>query len=100
MNTQRRITIEYVASGQPRPYADSRNIYRIKYEITNYKTGVFEPCKMENKDMVLRDAKHFGGWTEKDDPNFCWASTRLDYCTPVEGEVGVWEWKTTTPFTD
>lgn len=33
--SKERITIDYVASGQPRPYADSRSITRVQFERTN-----------------------------------------------------------------
>lgn len=98
-----RYTIETLASGQPRPYADTIRRHRITYEwqgMEGYKNidAPFVLCENMHEQLVRRDCHHFSGWTERTDPAFGFHSTRLNYLKQVS--LGVWEWETCEPFID
>lgn len=90
-----RITIEVLASGQPRPYADSQRHVRVAVEFS-WKEGEWKPVTWPEADMraMLKTIKC--GFTDAEPK--CWADTRLNYLKEVQ--PGVWEFHTTTPFTD
>lgn len=113
-----RITVETVAAGQPRPYADSRYIYHILVEHKPYKSiqgpsGVtFEAAKeFEPWDMTVEAFRD--SWAPKvhrwnDDPKD-WAAPKLGSCRKLplnEGDPkgpckpGWYELVITMAFTD
>lgn len=101
--SKHRYTIETLASGQPRPYADSIYRHRITYEWQGpfslkgeAKDAPFILCEKMNEQIVRRDCKHFSGWMEEGEGD--WASTRLVYLKQVS--PGVWEWETRAAYTD
>lgn len=99
-----RIEFEVLASGQPRPYADS--VFHARVTFTN-KTSYgpnageyvpslfFDNSDQEDKLRQLLRAVPFGF---TDSPPENWASTRLDWLR--NDAPGVWEYHTTSPFTD
>lgn len=98
-----RITIEVLASGQPRPYADSQTHVRVTFEWWHSWAGndadsrsKWTACKWPEADIraCLKTLKC--GFTDAEPK--CWADTRLNYLKEVQ--PGVWEFHTTTPFTD
>jgi len=105
-----RVTYETLTAGQPRPYADSIYRYRIYFEwqgMAGYKdkNAPFVPRdKMVATSnphalaMVTKFAKAFSGWSEPTDHGFDWASTKLDYIKEVG--PGVWEFQTSSAYTD
>lgn len=100
---QQRITIETLASGQPRPYADSVNRVRVKFEWTGYNTNDQswkpDPCYSDaHKDRVEKALSGLMvGYIPAKEKNEWW-ETRLNYLTVVD--AGTWEFQTTTPYTD
>lgn len=99
--SKRRYTVEILAAGQPRAYADTIYRARISYEWQGMagfkdKNAPFVRNEMTEERIVRRDAKHFYGWTEKEEGD--WASTRLEYLKMIE--PGIWEWQTRAALTD
>jgi hypothetical protein len=106
----RRVTIETLAAGQPRAYADSVHHCRVTFEWVPYKKREpdeafeFEPC-VNWKEEVVRD-KLKGlqcGFTEHRYPEDGqsiddYFRTRLDWLR--ETAPGVWEFHTTAAYTD
>lgn len=102
----RRITIETLAAGQPRAYADTINHVRITFEWIRYWDNPekkFVPVSPMSEERVREDLKGLKcGFTEficpknpTMDEHF---RTRLDWLKEVE--PGVWEFHTTSPYTD
>lgn len=97
-----RSSIEVLASGQPRPYADSQLHVRLTIEIS-WLGGPKDPHSVW---------KPHTGWTEEDirallphlkcgfpsKPPSDWASRRLNSLREIS--PGVWEFHATDPFTD
>lgn len=99
--SKRRYTITTLQAGQPRPYAPTISVHQIYFEWQGMagfrdKNAPFVPAEMDNEDIVRHHAKHFSGWTEKDEGD--WASTRLVYLKRID--EATWEWKTEAAFTD
>lgn len=105
-----RYTVQTLAYGQPRPYADAINHTRVTFEWVPYKNRepgeepTFEPCAGWSEDAAKRHLKNLCcGFTDFDyrsapatmDNHF---RTRLDWLREVA--PGVWEFHTTEPFTD
>jgi len=96
----RRITVDTIGGGQ-RPYGPTVRRYRIIYEwqgMAGYKNkdAPFVRAEHANEELVRRDAKHFGGWTDELDGDHF--STRLTYFKMVE--PGMWEWETSAAYDD
>lgn len=102
-----RITWDTLESGQPRAYADSRTVVRVRFEI-ELSTG-WTLSKYVKEDYVRKVLKVLHcGFTEFRYPQDCenpakpspgeYFTTRLEYLKEIE--PGVWEFKTTSAFTD
>ncbi len=101
--SKRRITIEVLSSGQPRPYADSRHHVRVVFEwqgIPGFgdKNAPFipDPTSEQHVRAVLPHLQC--GFLEKVAKDSEWYETRLDFLKEIE--PGTWEFRTTSPFTD
>lgn len=99
--SKRRFTIETLAAGQARPYADTVHRYRLVFEwqgMEGYKNkdAPFIPHAVDNEDFARSYCKLFGGWTE--DAEGDWASTRLEYIKQIEPHI--WEWQTRAAYDD
>jgi len=101
---KQRVTWEILASGQPRPYADSIHRVRVTFErrgVYGKPPDVWEPDniysgKFEDrvKDVLrVLPVRFTDNMKPKD-----WWTTRLNYLKEVS--TGVWEFQTTTPSTD
>lgn len=113
-----RFTIETLASGQPRPYADTIHHVRVTFESVpwNAKDGELQPSFMnEEAARRLLDKIPYAGFTAKTRAEVDWFDTRLDWLKPMDGKpaseviahgdpkqicASIWEFHTTTPFTD
>lgn len=112
--TTRRITIETLRSGQPRPYADTEHHVRVTFE-TSWSRG--QPLKPQfiGEAHVREFLPHLrcGFVTllrkDKGPGQDDYYKTHLDWLRPVDAEAAaaqnlvgasVWEFHTTTPFTD
>ncbi len=108
----RRITIETLAAGQPAAYKDTRLHVRVTFEHVPYTSLDLEFVEHNVPEEYVRKVL-LGlncGFTEKvrKDPDCNWWDTRLDWLRPVETDPGnpketlayVWEFHTTTPYTD
>jgi hypothetical protein len=93
--SKQRITIEVLAAGQPRPYADSRLHVRVTFE-HDWNGKGWKPWELPEAQVRerLRDLRC--GFT--DTPPANWASARLD-CLGFTAP-GVWEFSVTEPYTD
>jgi hypothetical protein len=98
-----RYTVQCLRSGQPRPYADSVEEYRVAIEWqgptrkNDPADKPFIPRPELNKDAVLRILKGLcGGWCDQGEGHVY--SRRLDKCEMVE--PGVWKVIIVQPFTD
>jgi len=105
----RRYTVETLAAGQPRPYADDIHHVRVTFEWVPYKKREpdeafeFEPAPCNNEELVRARLRGLGcGFTDfvcprnpSMDEHF---RTRLDWLKQVEPHV--WEFHTTSPYTD
>jgi hypothetical protein len=106
----RRYTVQVIACGQPRAYADTINHVRVTFEWVPYKRRepneelAFEPWTGATEEAVGRRLKGLCcGFTDFDprtapktiDNHF---RTRLDWLCEVA--PGVWEFHTTDPYTD
>lgn len=99
-----RYVVEILASGQPRPYADTINHVRITID---YFFAWLGNPKDQQSEWRVNDT-----WTEEelrkllphlrcgfpDKPPENWASTRLDWLRKIS--PGVWEFHTTSAYTD
>jgi hypothetical protein len=100
-----RITIETLAAGQPRPYADTVRHVRVTFEwqgMEGYKDkdAPFVPRDKFSEETVRRMLAGVAGFTAKTakDPDCNWFDTRLDWLKSTG--PGVWEFHTTSPYTD
>lgn len=107
-------TVEILASGQPRPYADSRTHGRITFETDYYgpdkeKHGTLQKAVHIKEDRARKVLSGLGhGFTEFRYPQDCadpakpstgdYFRMRLDWLKEIE--PGVWEWHTTSAYTD
>jgi hypothetical protein len=101
----RRITIETLASGQPRAYADTIHHVRVTFEDVPWigPNEGFKPCENWKEESVRQQLKGLMcGFTEfvcpknpTMDEHF---RTRLDWLRNTA--PGVWEFHTTSPYTD
>jgi hypothetical protein len=103
-----RYTVETIASGQPRPYADTIHHVRVTFEHVPWLNGKdeFEPACWDNEEAVrdvlqgLRCGFTDFAYPPKDRPSTTedYYRTRLDWLKRVEPNV--WEFHTTSAFTD
>lgn len=104
-----RVTVKNLASGQPRPYADSRSIVQVLFETEDYQNlGTYKPWDLTEERVRERLKGLVCGFTEFRYPQDCkdpakptaseYFTTRLDYLKKVS--PGLWEFKTTSAFTD
>jgi len=112
-----RITIETLASGQSRAYADTIRHVRVSFERVpwNKPDGELEPAFM-SEEAVRRRLPGLGcGFTAKSRSEVEWVDTRLDWLKSMDGKPAseviphgdpnqmcgsIWEFHTTTPSTD
>ena len=103
----RRYTVQVLAAGQPRPYADSIGHVRVTFEWVPYGgDGSWQPNDIQNEEMVRDHLKGLCcGFVEfvyppTDRPATMedYFRTRLDWLRNVS--PGVWEFHTTSAFTD
>jgi len=114
---KQRVTTEILASGQPRPYADTINHVRVSFESVPWdsKSGELEPSFMSEEVARQRLLYSGCGFTEKMKADVEWYATRLDWLKPIDGKpaseliphgdpsqicASVWEFHTTSPYTD
>lgn len=100
-----RYTVETLASGQPRAYADTISHVRVTFEHIPWigPNEGFQPWRMDNEELVRAVLKGLPcGFTEfvcpsnpTMDEHF---RTRLDWLRQIEPHV--WEFHTTSPYTD
>lgn len=113
----RRYTVETLAAGQPRPYADTIRHVRVTFEHVSWDkpSGGLQP-NFTSEEAVRRCLPGLlCGFTEKTRADVEWFETRLDWLKPIDGKpasevihggdpkqicASVWEFHTTTPFTD
>jgi len=114
----RRITLTTIASGQPRPYADSRLIVQIKFEVffawlgdPNHEKSKWKPDIHWTKEEVGKALEALKcGFPGLDTTPANWAAPHLQYLkeikedrTPVvagDQHTGIWEFHTTSAYTD
>ena len=115
---KQRFTVEVLASGQPRAYADTIHHVRVTFENTNWMkpNGDLEPMYLtdETARQLIKAIPHTG-FTEKTQKDSEWWQTRLDwlkaidakpssdvipYGDPKQTVASVWEFHTTSPYTD
>lgn len=107
----RRYTVETLKAGQARPYADDVCHVRVTFEWVPYKkrspdeAPTFEPCAGWTEEAVAARLRGLGcGFTEykydakADGSMEAYFRTRLDWMREVA--PGVWEFQTTSAFTD
>lgn len=117
--TKHRFTVEVLASGQPRPYADTIHHARVTFEHVPWdsKTGELEPAFM-GEDAAIRalEKMPYAGFINREKGAlYSWPDTFLNWLKPIDGKPAseviphgdpsqicgsVWEFQTTTPFTD
>ena len=99
-----RYTIDVLASGQPRPYADHRYIARIKFEIffawlgnPNDERSKWVPLKGLDVEKVTKFLSAAPGiqFSDQKAGGWDWSLRSLK-----EIEEGTWEWYMTQPYTD
>lgn len=113
-----RYTVELLASGQPRAYADSEYHVRIIFEWNgwNSKEPGFVPCYVsEESARLFAKALPASGYTDKVAKDCEWYETRLDWFKAMDPKPAseiilhgdpkqvlgsVWEFHTTSPYTD
>lgn len=106
-----RYTVQTIASGQPRAYADTIHHARVTFEWVPYKKRepgeepVFEPSAGWTEEAAARHLKGLCcGFTDykydakADGSMDAYFRTRLDWLREVA--PGVWEFHTTSPYTD
>ncbi len=116
-----RYTIEILASGQPRAYADSIRHVRVTVEETDpmlYNSNEFIPWIMPESSIIPLLERLQCGFMKKHTPQH-WLEPRLDWLKPIDpykigdpnppprvwGKSGelvshIWEFHVTSPFTD
>ena len=114
-----RFTVETLASGQLRPYADTIHHVRVTFEHVpwNSKSGELEPWFM-GEDAVRGDLEMMplAGFTSKTRGDvYSWSDTYLEWLKPIDGKpaseviphgdpkqicASVWEFRTVSPYTD
>lgn len=115
--SKRRYTVETLAAGQPRPYADSIHHVRVTFEWNGWAEddAELEP-NFISEDAARRQLLTLScGFLEKTKVEAHWADTRLDWLKPIGGKpaseviphgdpnqicASVWEFHTTSPYTD
>lgn len=116
MTMKHRFTVETLASGQPRAYADHLHHVRVTFEAMpwNSKSGEIEPCFV-SEDAAIRMLENMplAGFIRKAPAE--WYDRRLEWLRPIDGKpaseviphgdpkqicASVWEFQTRTPFTD
>lgn len=105
-----KVYLRSIAHGQPRPYADSQDLYEISHEsYVAYGPSVGWRARTMNQRDAMRMAaallKSNGEWKAKSDETRHWADTYLDYFRPkdpqpLSSEAHVWEFRFVQPFTD
>lgn len=102
----RRYTVTTLAAGQPRPYADSRHHMRVAFEWQGMEGFSNPDAPFVPSDGMSEAAVRLilpglqCGFTPKTakDEDCQWFDTRLDWLKQVS--PGVWEFHTTSPYTD
>ena len=117
MSHKHRITIEILASGQPRAYADNEYRARVSFEATGLQSGEqpLVPQYMSEeaaRRQLLRCGCNFIERLRKD---ATWPQSYLDWLRPVDPKLAseiiekgdpkqtvasTWEFQVTTPYTD
>ena len=91
-----RMTVETLAAGQPRAYADTRYHYRVTFEWVPWLGSTeFEPCTW-HENIVTHYLRAIQGWKNEGEGD--WASPRLKFLK--NPEPGVWEFMVVEAFTD
>ena len=93
---KKRYTIEYIRSGQSRPYGDSVDEFIVSCEFCR-KGGEWEPFD------VAED--HFDKFAKEHGSNFYPKSAAPDWAAPVltqktKESIGVWRYTVTSAYTD
>lgn len=99
--SQYRITWDILASGQPRPYADSRRIVKVSFEHeTTYgpEKGQWKPAYTDLSGDSVRAILRAIPCGFTDTPPADWASDRLAYLR--QESPGVWKFQIDSPYTD
>lgn len=101
--SKRRITVDTLKAGQPRPYADTITHVRVTFEWQGVAGFSDKDAPYVPQDKFWNEAR-----VRETLPGLCcgfpskppegWWSTRLDWLKEVS--PGVWEFHATTPFTD
>lgn len=115
MGQTERYTVETLASGQPRPYADTIHHVRVTFESNGWKDGSEVGPSFMNEAAVRRRLVGLTcGFVEKTKKEADWFDTRLDWLKPIDGKpasavilsgdpnqiiASVWEFHTTSPYT-
>lgn len=91
-----RVTIEWIQSGQPRPYADSEYIFILFVEWIPYNGKIsndnWEPSKYDEV-LIKQYAKAFKHFYEKNDPKREWHHPVLNSCDKID--EGKWKFSIT-----
>jgi hypothetical protein len=93
--SKRRITIETLAAGQPRPYADSLLHVRVTLE-QDWNGKGYIPEKWSKEDVIQRLTVLNCGFPTKPPEN--WASPHLSWLKEIS--PGIWEFLVTEAYTD
>ena len=98
-----RMTVEVVASGQARRYADTVQQYRVLFEWCSWirkgpvqttpPNDSYEPVEWDQS-VVEKHLRAIYGWEDNGD----WASPKLDFLRKVA--PGTWEFKVRETYTD
>ena len=109
-STQWRYTFWYLQSGQARAYGPTVLVARVKFEVTDFKTGELVPAKLDldypgSRGMIERVLKGLPcGYTDftyppkdREATTSDYFATRLEYIKIVE--PGVIEFKTLSEYT-
>lgn len=118
MMSKHRFTVEVLAAGQPRPYADTIHHTRVIFEHVPWdaKGGDFQPLYItEDRARSLLKEIPYANFIERTKQDAEWWETRLDWLKPIDPKLAselisfgdpkqtlasIWEFHTTTAFTD
>ena len=102
-NQKWRMTLECLRSGQLGPYKAHVNQFRVLFEVTDWKTGEFQQSVYIKEEAVRKWLTGAPYWTEfvppanSTDPGDYYA-LRFNYLKEVE--PGLWEYQTSSEYTD
>ena len=93
-----KMTVEVLASGQPRAYADTVHTYRVYFHRLPFKLPgrLWEPAAEWSEAIVRPKLKAICGWVE--DGEGRWPSPRLVFIKNVG--PGIWEFSVREPYLD